>query len=409
MSREAALRWWRECKAWEKCAVIVWVVVVLAVCGRGWLWPRIHTVYPIYRHAAQRWLAGEDLYQAIPGYDHYRYSPLATVLLVPFSALPDRLGGLLWRLLNAAVYLGALGWWTQTALPARLTRQQRAVLFLLVVPLSVGSLNNAQTNALVLGLLLAAMAATARQRWSTATACVALASFFKLYPVAIGLLLVAVYPRRFAPRLAVVLLAGLLLPFALQDPRYVFAQYGAWAEHLVSYDRHSEGVGAWYRDVLLLTRVWLGPLSRTGYLAIQLLAGAAVAGLCLAARRAGWPPCRLLALVFSLGCCWMTAFGPATESCTYILLAPALAWALLNAWLEPRPLWMRWVLVIAQVLLLLAQLATWFPQGHRFRDLGPQPLAALLFLFCLTVAAVREVRRPDAAAGPIVAAPAHAV
>ena len=49
---------------------------------------------------ARQWLAGAGLYQGGAG-DPYRYSPLVTVLFVPFSQLPDRVGGVLWRRLLA--------------------------------------------------------------------------------------------------------------------------------------------------------------------------------------------------------------------------------------------------------------------------------------------------------------------
>jgi hypothetical protein len=268
------------------------------------------------------------------------------------------------------------------------------MLLLLVIPLSIGSLNNAQSNALVLGLLLATMAACAAGRWNTASWCIALACFFKLYPIAVGLLLAVVYPRRMASRLALLLALGLLLPFALQSPSYVAGQYRSWAEHLVAYDRHSNATTAWYSDVLFLTRVWLSPLSRQGYLATQVLAGAMIAGVCWSARRAGGEPRLLLALVLGLGCCWMTAFGPATESCTYILLAPALAAALLQAWLMRQPAWAKGLLLAAQLLLISAQAVSWFPSLRMVRDLGAQPLAALLFLTCLLGLAVRAGLSP---------------
>ena len=44
----------------------------------------------------------------------------------------------------------------------------------------------------------------------------------------------------------------------------------------------------------------------------------------------------LLTAVVALAACWMMLLGPATESCTYILLAPTLAWAVLESWLVPR-------------------------------------------------------------------------
>src|SRR5207237_9491226 len=131
----------------------------------------------------------------------YRYSPLVAVCFAPFSLLPDATGAVLWRLLNVGVFIVALAWWSESVLPGPLTRRQRVVLFLLVLPLAVGNLNNGQSNLLVLGLILMAVAALANAggpvtdswRFALAAVCLALASLFKIYPIAIGLLLVVIY------------------------------------------------------------------------------------------------------------------------------------------------------------------------------------------------------------------------
>ena len=206
-------------------------------------------------------MAGTDLYEASA--NPYRYSPVVAALLVPFSLWPDHVGGVIWRALNAGVYLSALAWWCRVVLPRSLTTRQTAVLYLLIVPLSVGSLNNAQSNPLVLGLLLAGVAAVARRRWNLASGCLALACLFKVYPVAVGLLLAAAYPRRFAGRFVIALLVGAAVPFLLKPPAYVVEQYGGWLQHLTTDDRQQLPVELWYRDLRLLCRNCHVPLSAT--------------------------------------------------------------------------------------------------------------------------------------------------
>src|SRR5207237_312863 len=116
--------------------------------------------------------------------------------------------------------LGAFGWWCRSML-GPFTGSRASLLFLLMLPLAVGSLNNGQSNALVLGLLLTTVTGAATERWGLAASCTALATLFKLYPIALGLLMAATFPRRFAGRLVLALLVGLALPFALQQPHYV--------------------------------------------------------------------------------------------------------------------------------------------------------------------------------------------
>src|SRR5262249_32643145 len=158
------------------------------------------------------------------------------------------------------------------------------------------------------------------------------ACLVKLYPLAVGLLLVLLHPRAFGVRFAAALALGVVLPFALQRPEYVADQYATWFRLLWADDRRSWPISLGYQDLWMLVRVWRVPLGPQGYLALQFGGAALVAALCLAGRWAGWPERRLLGVVLTFGSCWMTLLGPATESSTYALLAPAWAWAVLEAW-----------------------------------------------------------------------------
>jgi glycosyl transferase family 87 len=269
----------------------------------------------------------------------------------------------------------------------------------LVVPLSVGSLNNGQSNPLLLGLLLIGGAAAAAERWNLVAGCLAFASLLKLYPVAVGLLLAAGYPRRLGGRFAGALALGLGLPFLLGPPGYVTAQYADWFHRLLTEDRQTWPVTGGYRDLRMLFRLWGTPLGPRTFLAIQFFAAVGIAGLCLARRRGERPHRQFLIAVLGLGCCWMTVLGPATESCTYMLLAPALAWAVIEtcAWdnrptcpwtsgpLVPRGA--RGVVLASYGLFLVSQVMLWFPWGSRFNNLGSQPVAGLLLFGYLLAAA----------------------
>jgi hypothetical protein len=391
---------------WARGAVAVWLTILVGVGARSALQPRSHSLYPTYAAAGGDWAAGAPLYrvQWEPHLDQYRYSPLVAVTLVPFHYLPERLGNVLWRLLNAGALLGAFAWWLRRAAPVGdgpLTARQQAVLFLLIAPLSLSSLNNGQPNLLVTGLLLAAVAGAAGERWTLAAACVALAGAFKVYPLALGMLLVAVYPRRFAPRFLLALAVAAALPFLFQHPDYVAGQYRLWYERLREGD---EARKYWplhmaYRDLWLLFRVAHVPITSRTYLMVQLLAAGGCVLVCVAGRRRGWPRREVLAAVLTLGACWMTLCGPATESCTYVLLAPALAWGVLGGGRRrPAARALAW---LAFGLFQVPVLAGLFPDTSRVHAWGPHPLAALLFL-----ASYLAVALPALAARPGPAAPA---
>jgi hypothetical protein len=323
---------------------------------------------------------------------------------VPFSLLPEAPGTILWRLLNLGVFAAGLAWWTQAVLPWPLTRTQRAVFFLLVLPLAVGNLNNGQSNTLVLGLILTAVAAMATadgpsggaRRCQLAAVCLALACLFKIYPIAVGLLLAVIYPGRLGWRMLLALALGLGVPFLLQRPDYVAAQYAGWLHVLRADDRQTLGREFWYRDLRLLCEVCHCHVSAGAYVVIQLATAAGCAALCWAGHGARWPRRRLLTLLTALGCSWMTVFGSATESATYILIAPVAAAALLEAAVRQRPLWLQSGLLLSYGLFVAAQVASWFPLGRDFHSQGVQPLAGLILLAGVLAVELHEFRRRTA-------------
>jgi hypothetical protein len=384
---------------WVRTALLVWGFVLVFICIRVAVQPRKRTLYTTWEQAGADWETGRDLYRNFwnSDQDQFRYSPLTAVLLVPFHHLPIRLGGVVWRVLNAGVLLAGFGWWLRTAPVVRTARQQ-GILFLLLMPLSLSSLNNGQPNPLVIGLLLAALAAVARDRWTLAAFLVGLATTIKLYPLALGLLLAAAYPRRFTPRLLLMLTLAAVLPFACQHGTYVRSQYTLWLERLGKDQRWDWPLPIAYRDLWLLIRLFHISLTPLGYLGVQLTSAMGCAALCVAARLCSWPRREVLAVILALGTCWMTLCGPATESSTYVLLSPALAWAVLAVESDDWPRLAGWMVRVSFLLLMLCVVRGLWPGVNRIHALGLQPQAALLLSLAYGTVFVRALvmarRRP---------------
>jgi hypothetical protein len=373
---------------WVVMAILVWGVLLTGVAIHAYLYPWSHTVYDIYAPAARNWWAGEDMY--VRRLDYFRYSPLFAVALTPFAVLPDSWGGALWKVLNCAVYAAGLWTWARRALPTRLSRSELAGLFLLALPISMHSIYNGQANLVMLGAILFAFAALAAERCNRAAGWLAVATLVKGYPLALALVLSVLYPRRLAGRFALALGIGLLLPFALQRPAVVAAQYASWFGHM----RASTGINRErQRTVDTLVQIYYGRLPDRVPAALGLAAGAAVLGLCLARARRHTNRRTFLVEVYLLFATWVVLFGPATETCTYVVIGPAVAWAVLDECRRPG----AWVARSATVLclLLMGPLATDL-FGSRVRcfatDHGTQPLGALLFAAYLVHRFRREVR-----------------
>jgi hypothetical protein len=374
---------------WVRLAVAMWLIALVAICGRCAWRPRDRTLYTTWAGAGHDWVIARDLYRNSWEWhqDQFRYSPLVAVLLVPFSYLPESAGAVAWRLLNGSVLLGGFAWWLRAAVPRRPTPREQAVLFLLILPLSLGSLNNGQPNPLVIGLILMALAAASGARWSAAAVFMTLSIALKVYPIAVALLLVAAYPRRFGHRLLLVILAGLALPYCFQRWAYVHSQYELWFQRLGADDRKSWPPHMAYRDLWLLLRVTGIEISPWTYTGLQVLAAAGAALVCLAARMRRWSRPNVLLVVLVTGSCWMTLVGPATESCTYVILAPVLAWAALEASRAPWegwgisppgrenwPTYIRWVPTVSWWLFLLTVLAGLFSGSPGTHDPTRHPL-----------------------------------
>jgi hypothetical protein len=371
----------------------VWVTLTVLICVRTALWPARNSVYPIFSDAGHGWLHGTDLYDQHfwqLGIDEYRYSPLVAALFVPLSLLPDSAGGVLWRLLNVGIFAAGLFAYGRCVLPGRgrIGLIGMTCIGWLLLPLAISSLNNGQANPLVIGVLLIAVAAAQRGRWSLTALALAVAILFKLYPIAVALLLLMVYARQLGWRLGLLLVLGAVLPLVLQDPPYVVRQYEAWFAKLVREDRSQRLLPDMYRDCWLLLRWAQVPLPRPFYLPLQLAAAAGIAAVVLLGRLRHWATADLLHHLFDLACCWMILFGPATENSTYILIAPTCAFAVWEAFAQRRPVWTRAVSVAIVGIFAGSAIITALPGGRNWAY-PLNPLATLL-LFAERLASLRR-------------------
>jgi hypothetical protein len=250
------------------------------------------------------------------------------------------------------------------------------------VPLAVGNIDISQANPLVEGLLLLAIAAVYAERWNSAALCVAIATCFKIYPIAVGLLICLIAPKRFSWRMLIALLLLLVIPFLFQHWSYVSNQYNAWIATRASDDRRQWPIEKLPLDLWFLIH-WVGglPIPPKIYSLIQLGTAGALAFFCAVQTWRGWAKNRVLIGLFCLVSIWMTLCGPATESYTYLILAPAVILALVQAFDADQPVELRALVSAAFILQLLAATrASFLPHFKPSWALSIQPVSALVFL-----------------------------
>src|SRR5438128_2055000 len=133
MHPELARPYW-DTKRMVFLAITLWVISLFVVNVRTVFQPRRHSVYPVFIGGARDWLAGQEIYnkgRILDGSsDDFRYSPLIAALLTPLTLLPDEVGGILWRLLNAGVLVWGMSRCCRAVFPMSLTATQRAIVFL---------------------------------------------------------------------------------------------------------------------------------------------------------------------------------------------------------------------------------------------------------------------------------------
>jgi hypothetical protein len=366
-------------RIWNKCAWIVWTAALVVLILRPLLLSHRGTSYDTYQFAGSHWLHGENIYSHWMG---FVYSPVVAAFFAPFAYLPAPLANILWRILNAALLLGGLAAILKTNLFAGIKKSNFGILYILLVPLAVGNIDISQANPLVEGLLLLAIAAVYLERWNSAALCVAIATCFKIYPIAVGLLICLIAPKRFSWRMIIALLLLLVIPFLFQHWSYVSNQYNAWIATRASDDRRQWPIEKLPLDLWFLIH-WVGnlPIPPKIYSLIQLATAGALAFFCAVQTWRGWAKNRVLSGLFCLVSIWMTLCGPATESYTYLILAPAVILALVQAFNAHQPAELRALVSAAFILQLLAATrASFLPHFKPSWALAIQPCSALVFL-----------------------------
>jgi hypothetical protein len=355
-------------------AIVSWSAVAIFLAVHAHYYPLPHTVYNIYSEAAHRWWSGRDLY--VRGLDFYRYSPLFAIAVTPFAYLPDPWGCPLWKIANLGLYALALSSFLRRCAWPHLSATEKASFFLLVLLGSLHSLYIGQANVLMLGMLLLALAAAAREKWSFAALGMALATLIKGYPIALALLLAVHYPRRFGFRYVLSLLAGLAAPFLFQAPAVVVGQYRSWFHHLRD---STQIMRERLRSIDHLLSISGHAIEPKTFALLGISAGILTLLLTLLFARQLTDHRALLLRLYLFFAVWAMLFGPATETCTYIVLAPACAWCIIEGWRNQRGARTAFVLTSSHLLagILVTDIAG--PAVRTFLNAhGAQPIAALL-------------------------------
>ena len=194
--------------------------------------------YVIFKQSYFHLIENKDLYQLYPQehWDLYKYSPTFSLFMGLLAYLPDFLGLLIWNLLNAFVLFFSL--WK---LPFSSDKKRIWAFLFLVIEL-VTSLQNAQSNGLMAGLIILAFIYLEKKNIALATLCIVATIFIKLFGI-VAFALFLFYPNKLKSALYtlgwILLLA--VLPLILISPEQLTFLYKSWG-NLLQND-HSISIG----------------------------------------------------------------------------------------------------------------------------------------------------------------------
>jgi len=258
----------------------------------------------IFRTSWDNLISGRDLYGLNPTHqDYYKYSPTFALLFAPFAMVPFGVSMLLWNALNA----GTLYW----SLGRILTAEQAFVARAIVLLDTIGSMQNAQSNALCAGLMILAFADFERRREFLAALSIALATLIKIFPI-VAAAFAIFRPFRLHRSIgwsivvAVVLLAA---PLVVLSPAQLAEQYRSW-QHLRATDALPRGY-----SMMEQLHIWLGVDWPNA--PIQLLGAAVLLAPLIRYSYWGVFPFRLLFLASVLMFCVL--FNHKAESPTFVV------------------------------------------------------------------------------------------
>ena len=194
--------------------------------------------YVIFKQSWYHLLAGKNMYILYPElqWDLYKYSPTFALFMGLLSRLPDFIGLTIWNLSNSLILYVAI-----RMLPFK---DRTISLLLWFVSLELlTSIQNAQSNGIMTGLLIGAYASMQRGKIAWATLWLVIATFIKVYG-AIGFCLFLFYPDKikFLAWAAIWTILTAILPLAVTPYPTLVWQYHNWASMMAADQSASYGL-----------------------------------------------------------------------------------------------------------------------------------------------------------------------
>jgi hypothetical protein len=268
--------------------------------------------YVIFKQSFFHLIHQQDLYQLYPTehWDLYKYSPTFPLFMLPMAVLPDTLGLIIWTSLNVFVLF-----WGIWNLPGLTDKSRVYVLGFLLIEL-ITSIQNFQSNGLIVGMLVWAFILFERRKNALAVLLIVLTVFIKLFGM-VALIMLLFYPNKWKSIKYTAFWSALLavLPLIVVPVKQLSFLYQSW--FVVLQQDHTSGIEL---SVERWLHIWFG----MPYSSAVVLVGAALLCLPLIQYRF-FDDLKFRLLYLAAILIWVVIFNHKAESPTYVIAITGVA------------------------------------------------------------------------------------
>ncbi|KAF0131726.1 MAG: hypothetical protein FD155_250 [Bacteroidetes bacterium] len=211
--------------------VLYLLVFTLATLHKLFLTEGSFNNFDIFRYSFAHLINGDNLYVHYPEhyFDLFKYSPSFAMFMAPFWYLPRLPGVIIWNLINALLPVYALNQFNLT-----LKQKWFFALFILIEMLT--SVQNAQSNGLMLGLMILGYHAIEKGKAGSAAIAIIVGFVIKIFALGVSILvLFKPFKLQFTLWSMLIGIVILISPAVFTGFGGLFDQYASWI-HLLAND-----------------------------------------------------------------------------------------------------------------------------------------------------------------------------
>jgi hypothetical protein len=229
----------------KKIVFAIWIIITLSFVIDSWISDRMNN-YLIFENTFRNLINDRSLYALYPSFhdDANHYGPIFTLIIAPFSLLPNWLGLLFWNLFNCLVLFKAMN-----TLPVN--DRDKCMIYYIAIPCLIESMLNQQFNPVAGALIILNYTMLNRNGGFFSALFMVLGIFIKLYGI-VGLAFFFFVKNK--PKFILYTIfwsiVFFVLPMLFASPTFVAGSYLDWLASLT--EKNMANVSGNGRDISIM-------------------------------------------------------------------------------------------------------------------------------------------------------------